>query len=888
MKKIVSVLLILIMLLSLSACSFGVPSSQQPSKPILQYDHTTQLLYWNKVSGASEYKVIIYLAQNMKEIMSKRLTATSYSCSGLAVGSYVASVQAIASDSNMSDIAQLGFEIADTSKPNPDPTPDPEPTPDPTPPEIVWPDEEIEVDGSGTLVLPTELYYKANSNTDFVLDYAKGVNIDYISAKGLGAKYTIDTATNQIILDKSYLNQFTYGTKIALKIGYSTNKIAISYLNFVQYPPYAISDNNTVTYTKAATSIINRHAFTFEMIGMKQSSGNIHKVCVDDMPIANESIVYDMQNPIVKVRDNLLLQNLSVGKHKLQVFTDRGMSQATLNVVVSGYIKPYDVMLDADTYYPNIYITWKDNAEKVDKHQVTIGDTVYTTVTHPQLFRDTLFNATGLINKGDTYKVTAFVDRMNATSEEKTMSINVDSATEKKYLSQQFEFLGKKHNYYLTSQQELQDFAWYFIMHYDQFDYYTPSPNDNQIYGKYKQAKVYVNFDDYTASDINQMFNSALKKFPEALSASTTVASFAGSSEYILMMKLDMSTVPTNKTPTKSYNEYVGNVSHFGNGNRPADFNDFKIDEIEQTATMGTTYELYMAMERGYRPTPIIGSNAERIYNKAKAVLRAIIDDDMDDFAKVHAIYDWLSNNVVYDHDLANSVTSGAGYNNMFVTGNNSFYAEGVFDDGVAVCNGIAIAFDIMCRIEGIECYKIVGVSYSSTTKSVGHAWNKVKIGDYWYVCDATWASYGNSATKQEKHIEDYLFMTTPSSGPNKGGEHVQDDRNIAGDFYAGDTNYNVYANTWYVSEMGDIIDMVATDSEDLKTLVDYMTKNIEKLYGKKAEYRIIVDCSRQQWYDSFAFTTIRYNNWEVRRESHKGGELKSDLIIKPYVKAQT
>ncbi len=887
MKKYVSILLLVIMLLSLTACVFTPPTSQNLATLDLQYDSDRQTLSWSEVAGAGSYRVTIFNASNNIELISANVSTLSYSCRGMAAGAYIAKVYANSGDSKaISKTASVSFQIPSPTNPNttqPTEPTKPEPnTPQPEQPKPNQPQgtgKDIYLDENGNLVVETEWYYQVGSNADLVLSYADNISIERLAVKALtDSKYTIDSENKRIVIDKSFLSQFTYGAKIALRVHDNSEREAVCYLNFVQYLPYEI-EGGEVTYTKAAATIISPYTMVVRLKDMAKSHDLVKAVCVDDKPIPSESITYSTQEPVISIRDNQVLQNLSVGKHKLQIYTNRGSSSTVLNVVVNGILKPYDVQLDADSCYPNIYITWKDDVANPTKHQVTINDQVYSSDTHPTLFEGTTFDATGLVGKGDTYMVTTFADRLNVSSSVHTMYVDPTNATEQKYLAKTYEFLGKTNNYYLTSKEELKDFMWYFIMHFEEFDNYVPSSESEQEYANYKKADIYFNFEGNVPDNATNTINEVIKSFPEALSAQFATTHFEGSAEFTILLKLNMSTEPTNKTSTQSYGEYVGNVGHYGKG-RPVGYDDFKINKIDQTASMSTTFEMYMAMERGYRPTPVEGSNADRIYNKAKEVLRIIIDDNMDDFEKVHAIYDWLSNNVVYDHDLANSVSGNKPYDNIKVTGNNSFYAEGVFDDGVAVCNGIAIAFSILCRIEGIECYKILGGSVNPTTKkSVGHAWNKVKIGDFWYICDATWASYGNSSTKKEKHVEEYLFMTTPISGPDD--DHVQDNRNIAGDYYAGDTNYNVYANTWYVTENGEIVDMVTKNSNDLKKTIEYLSLHMEELYGKKSEYRIVLDCNANLWTDTYTYNSKKINGWQVTRESHKGGNARSDIIFK-------
>ena len=165
---------------------------------------------------------------------------------------------------------------------------------------------------------------------------------------------------------------------------------------------------------------------------------------------------------------------------------------------------------------------------------------------------------------------------------------------------------------------------------------------------------------------------------------------------------------------------------------RNGSYDGFEINASAKTYPVTYTDQLYYVLERGYKPLPVSGSPAERVYAKIKAALREIISDDMTDFEKVRAIHDYLVMNVVYDnalYDLAFTSTNLKSYN--------GFYLEGVFDDKIAVCDGISKAFSAMANIEGIPCVRVTGKT-AGTTGNVGHAWNKVLIDENWYVVDAT------------------------------------------------------------------------------------------------------------------------------------------------------
>ena len=162
---------------------------------------------------------------------------------------------------------------------------------------------------------------------------------------------------------------------------------------------------------------------------------------------------------------------------------------------------------------------------------------------------------------------------------------------------------------------------------------------------------------------------------------------------------------------------------------RPSDFNSFPIDAFPPTAVR-TMYELEL-LPYGLCPTfEDADSDAARLYERARAILRTIVDDGMDDYQKVAAIYRYLAHNVTYD-EVTYASADGSVYR--------AFTAYGALMDGVAVCDGYASAFRLLCLIEGIPCEEYTGVTDPYDPAS-GHAWNKYTIDGVTYACDVTWA----------------------------------------------------------------------------------------------------------------------------------------------------
>lgn len=195
---------------------------------------------------------------------------------------------------------------------------------------------------------------------------------------------------------------------------------------------------------------------------------------------------------------------------------------------------------------------------------------------------------------------------------------------------------------------------------------------------------------------------------------------------------------------------------------------NFYIDSVKETMSVSTSNMLYKAVAWGYKPV-FMGSQAEnlkQIYDNAKDALSYIVSDDMSEYEKVHAIYDYIIYNVRYDLDCANA-------EDKYVSGNLSlnekmkyygYYLEGIFLDKFykkdmhAVCDGKSKAFVLMCGIEGITAVRISGKASSDGKNFGGHAWNKVLLdlngtGDKeWYFVDTTWGDVGDDSKEFLSH----------------------------------------------------------------------------------------------------------------------------------------
>lgn len=121
------------------------------------------------------------------------------------------------------------------------------------------------------------------------------------------------------------------------------------------------------------------------------------------------------------------------------------------------------------------------------------------------------------------------------------------------------------------------------------------------------------------------------------------------------------------------------------------------------------------------------------IKKKVTEVVEKIITEDMTEQEKVMAINQYLCETITYDDAALQNAEE-----NDFITVDEEFYdsftAYGALIDGKCVCAGYSAAFRLLAEETGIESIVVTGF----LDGTMAHAWNKVKIGEEWYVVDTT------------------------------------------------------------------------------------------------------------------------------------------------------
>lgn len=304
---------------------------------------------------------------------------------------------------------------------------------------------------------------------------------------------------------------------------------------------------------------------------------------------------------------------------------------------------------------------------------------------------------------------------------------------------------------------------------------------------------------------------------------------------------------------------------------------NFYIDGVKETMSVSTSNMLYKAVEWGYKPV-FMGSQADnlkQIYDNAKDALSYIVSDEMSEYEKVHAIYDYIIYNVRYDHDCANA-------EDKYVSGNLSlnekmkyygYYLEGIFlnkfykKDMHAVCDGKSKAFVLMCGIEGITAVRISGKASSDGQNFGGHAWNKVLLdlngtGDKeWYFVDTTWGDVGDDSKEFLSHA---YFLLSDDEVKNT------HDENPGHDYPKAEGKFDYYAHETYTSNGTEYNYVIANRNlaaqqmaRALKTLppstiVEFefafsLTKDAAKIYAEEAMQKAVR-------VERYSFAIIRSN----------------------------
>lgn len=171
----------------------------------------------------------------------------------------------------------------------------------------------------------------------------------------------------------------------------------------------------------------------------------------------------------------------------------------------------------------------------------------------------------------------------------------------------------------------------------------------------------------------------------------------------------------------------------------------------EYTAATGDIHEIYddTKVVEAYKSGSDEGLSEEDKYvlKMAKKIIQENIKDDMSDYEKEKAIYDWLIGYTSYNNRNLAPISSGDQYAHL---------PYGVLKYHQGICVGNATTMKLFLDILGIENQII------HSTEEGEHAWNLVKLDGDWYHCDATFDGSVNGTPT-------YSYFNVPDSVKDDG-----------------------------------------------------------------------------------------------------------------------
>lgn len=154
------------------------------------------------------------------------------------------------------------------------------------------------------------------------------------------------------------------------------------------------------------------------------------------------------------------------------------------------------------------------------------------------------------------------------------------------------------------------------------------------------------------------------------------------------------------------------------------------------------TGEGYLTVYLGYCYSP---EETTRLAEEMEEIISSLVASAPENEAEaVTYFHDWIVNNTVYASYLAETDVSMQGYEY-------GFNIDGVFLEGIAVCEGYAKTLKLLCDRVGIPCKTVFGVANEEN-----HSWNYVRLDGKWYLVDATW---DDPVGSQDVLLHSYLLM---------------------------------------------------------------------------------------------------------------------------------
>ncbi len=509
--------------------------------------------------------------------------------------------------------------------------------------------------------------------------------------------------------------------------------------------------------------------------------------------ITQEDYTIDITQGIIIDKD--FVDNLSVGEYEFLCLSGEGVAQYFTLEVVKSSLNPYNVRLDYDIDPEYVYLTFDCDCTLGHTYRLN-GGGVKTVSSRKVKLED--FDKT----RENTLRLEC--PRGGST----TIVRSAPSSTELTYLNERYVFEGENRDKVIENQEQFNHLIRYMALRgYD----YSKVTEDAPY--SYVEETVFLTQQFLNSDDPQKLLQNALDDFVSPWGYGVLLSMPLSN---VFTIKLTYVQKPIYDVVTEyQLVQSLDSRELLVEGNRLSSYENFFIERQTKVQFIRNSSEL---IELPLGVKPIFANNSEEslLYETAKDICRTYISDNMDDYEKVAVFYYWLTKNVTYDSD---ALTIYNVINNVLVTSTLSeatnhitaflmlypqyndllgkvrdindlavmkkeannllksmrvFAAEGALLDQKAVCNGIANALSLLCKIEGIDCIRVSGTA-TTENQTENHAWNKVKIEGKWYIVDATWGRASTFVTHKYLFVTDYsIFNTHKEQQKHSGARNIE------------------------------------------------------------------------------------------------------------------
>lgn len=155
--------------------------------------------------------------------------------------------------------------------------------------------------------------------------------------------------------------------------------------------------------------------------------------------------------------------------------------------------------------------------------------------------------------------------------------------------------------------------------------------------------------------------------------------------------------------------------------------NDYTVYFIDDDA-----YGIVYTRTWEYNPTEVYNSievyskqDYDNVMEQLNGILKSIhITEDnnmtvMSDQEKAYRIGRWITHNIDYEVNVSTTI-------------------QDTLTNKKSQCHGLSVLYKILCNMAGVDCEYIYTVDHYINGQNMNHAWNIVRLGNYWYVVDMT------------------------------------------------------------------------------------------------------------------------------------------------------